>query len=420
MKFLCTLFLILTGLPARAAVWEHEPDKSWNADWHRKYANWIATEVTPTYFKDLGRPFSDLRMDCADTHYALVAYFAARHRLPFAVNLGGTTNLSNRFDHLPPGQARLAAFIAFLRANYGTESLSHRDTYPVAIKRLMPGDLFMFKVGSNGNFTRHTYIIKNINPDGTFDVLYSTQAIAEINGSLKRNRSYMFTVAPTNRGADHRFWGFRRMKLPQEAHIDQAALPQTSFEQYDWAFNLSATEFFRRVKKANQKIAESPQMALQRNFTAVCNSVKERIDAVNKGLARQRALGGACMDFTDYDAHSTPARDAGIMMEYRTYRADFDEIRNAGRLSALREETRFFTETVFTRQRSEQEMIRLYTGCRIDFGSRRDQSTDLGSFRDALFAGWVSFHPNDTLYQRWGFEDGGPTSCPEYYGYPSN
>lgn len=419
MKPVSIVFSLMLALSSQAAVWVHDESKSWNADWQSKYANWVASEVTPTYFKDLGKPFSNLRMDCADTHYALVAYFAARHGLPFRVNLGAVTNLTDRFDHLPAGNARLAAFINFLRANYGTESLSHRDTYPVAVNRLMPGDLFMYKVGSDGNYTRHTYIIKNINPDGTFDVLYSTQAIAAVNGSLKRNRSYMFNKAPTNKGVDHRFWGFRRMKLPQQAALDQRDVPGANFEQYDRALSLSAGEFFRWVKKVNQKVAESPQMLMQRHFTGVCNSVTERIEVVQKAVDHLRATGGACMTFQDFDAHSTPSRDSGLMLEYENYQADLDELRSAAKLAAVREDLRLNSETIFLRQRSERDRLKLYSGCPVNFGRSAEMKTDLGTFRDALFDREVSFHPNDNIHRRWGFAVGSRTSCKAFYGYPT-
>lgn len=414
------LLSLLFSASAQAAVWVHDKQRSWNDYWQQQYANWVATRVGPKFFKDLGYPYSQIPLDCADAHYALVAYFARMNQLPFRVNRGGISNLTKSFDHIRDPEERLAAFIRFLRGNYGTESLAHADTYPVGISSVMPGDIFMYKVGSNGNHTRHTYIIKNVNPDGTFDVLYSTQANADLNGPLSRRSTYMFNKAPVNGGVDYGHWGFRRMKPAQYSETDHSRIPGANFEQYELAQRLSAVEFFRAVKRVNQTVSESPQMLLSRHFNGLCSSLVDRIDIVKKGIAHQNRLGGSCMNFQDYDAHSTPSRDSGLKMDYTNYQYDFEDLKSRGDLNRVQSNLAYATQGIFNSRRSESERSQLYSSCPIDFGTSSGQkiSTDMGTFRDNLFAGNVSFHPNDNIYRRWGFKSGSKTSCTQYYGYP--
>ncbi len=206
---------------AQGAVWQADPGREWNDEWRTRYSLWIENEVDGDFFKKLGSPYSKLKMDCADAHYALIAYFSRLNGLPFVIDQSKLSHLTDRFDSIKDSELRMAAFIDFIRANYGTESLAHKDTFPPAIGELMPGDIFMWKIGSNNNFTRHTYIIKTINPNGTFDVLYSTQDNAALTGALFLKKQYMFNKAPKNTGGDQNKWGFRRMKFSQDSSVPQ-------------------------------------------------------------------------------------------------------------------------------------------------------------------------------------------------------
>lgn len=415
MKWLMTLILLL-ALHSQAAVWVHEEGREWDAQTQRDYAHWVATQVGPDFFKQLGSPYSALKLDCADAHYALLAYYSRMHRLPFIVNNGNTTNLTTQFDGYSNSDKRFTEFVKYLRQSFGTESLVHRDSFPPALSNLMPGDLFMYKVGSGGNYTRHTYIIKNINPDGTFDVLYSTQANAAAGGALKRKTSFMFQKAPVNSGQDKNRWGFRRLKPFQYAGYDHADIPGADFEQYRLAKSLSSLEFFRYVKKTNQTIEESPQMLLSRHFENMCTTLNERVEIVQKAITHQKKIGYACMNFQDYDTHSTPSRDSGIILDYNRYYADYGELAESNKLSQVKPLLAANTFTVFNSNRTEQERVQLENSCPVQFVSNRVM--DMGSFQDALFKGDVSYHPNDNINWRWGIADGPRTRCEEYYGYP--
>ena len=409
MRALIFLVLFYFSVTSYSAVWESNQD--WNNSWKERYSNWVATEVNSDFFKSHpSAPFRALNMDCADVQYALIAYFSRMNRLNFRVNNGNTTNKTSRFDHIQGADQRMAAFINHLKVSFGTESLAHVDTYPIAVTDIHPGDIYMYKVGSGENVIRHTYIIKNINIDGTFDVFYSTQERMNDGRPPVRIRSYVFKKAPLNTGVDKNHWGFRRQKPSGMASISQEDLSLSDFSQYELARHLGRRGFNQKVVELNRGINESPNQFAQRNFAAVCLGVQTRVDSVNAALKRKRELGGACMNYRDYDAYSTPSRDSGIKDDYLNY---FEGLK--GKQRKLNRENNSLFAAVFARNTSSSNETLTYRNCRVDTAIG---PIYLNPFKTALFAGMVSFHPNDTIQWRWGKGRGLKTSCQEYYGYP--
>ncbi len=419
-KILLLALLVLGTVNVQASVWNHDPSKTWNRAWQERYAQWIRNEVRGDFFKSLGGPFARLKLDCADAHYALVAYFSRENGLPFAVAQGQLTNMTTRFDHIGSWDGRLAAFMDYMRAHYGTEALVHHDTIPPTISDLKPGDLFMWKTGSNGNYTRHTYIIKRVLANGRFDVLYSTQANAAQTGPLKSKSDYMFTKRPNHGGGDRNHWGFRRLKWPQEASVAQENIGRSNFEQYAWARQLSTFDFFVKIQEINQTSSQSPGELVENLFNTLCDTVLERISIVEDALAPQTRLGGACMNYQDYDAHSTPSRDSSLMQEFRTLKNYLVRFQQNGKLNQIPQELRTVVLAIYATDLNNQEKMDLYRYCPIKFGPRDTDWTDINSFQINLFAGRVSFHPNDNLYRRWGFPRGNKTNCKVHYGYPED
>ncbi len=409
--FLTVLFFTLS---AQAQVWVAQ--KSWNSAWQDRYAQWIASKVGPQFFKELGGEYAKLKMDCADAHYALKVYFSYQNGLDFAVNGGKITNATTRFNHLS-GDKKIAAFINFLSSSLGTESLAHQDTYPIAVREVAPGDLFMYKVGTNGNFTRHTYIVKNINVDGTFDVLYSTQDRMHKGLPLNRHKSYMFTKAPLNGGVDKNHWGFRRAKLPSFASVAQESLNFADFSQYSLAQKLGQIGFFREVRRIHQTVTESPNMMTKRNFDTICNEVKDRVSIVTNAVKFVRGVGGRCLNYQEYDTYSTPSRDSGIRDNYRNFELDYASIVQKNQ-SAKVDATLFKNASVIFAKGtiSGSQAQQVYKACPVKTGAG---DVNLANFKQGLFAGKISFHPNDNESLRWGLSNSARTRCTEFYGYPN-
>lgn len=415
------LFVFILSLQSvsYAQVWQHDTRKEWNEAAQIKYSNWVSSRLGTDFFNSLGRPYSQLRLDCADAHYALLAYFARQEGLPFAIDRGNLTNLSTRFNATSNPDQRFVEFVRHIASHHGTENLVHNDTYPISFRSLRPGDLFMYKIGSGSNVTRHTYILKNINPDGTFDVVYSTQADAKAGRPLRRKESYMFNHAPTNRGNDANKWGFRRPKPAQWAAVAQEQIPGADFSQYDLArqYRNDHLGFFRIVKQANQSSTESPQRLISRNLNTICESLNERIDSVNQAQNFLAQTNNQCMDFQNYDAYSTPSRDSGLADQFLTLAYDYNDIADQGRTNRIGNDWNSIAVASLTNRRSNSQDQTLTQFCRVSFSNAANGYTNIGRFFDALFDAEVSYHPNDNIYRRWGYNEGRKTSCQEFYGY---
>jgi hypothetical protein len=416
------LFLAMTvgfwSYPGQAAVWQHRPDLQWDEAWQKQYADWVETQVKGDFFKSLGGHYAPLSLDCADAHYALIAYFSRMHELPFAVSGGQLTNLESRFDHLTDPEQRMAAFIRHLADTLWTESLVFQDTFPQKVSDLRSGDLYMWKTGSGEGATRHTYIIKKINSNGTFDVLYSTQANAAKAGPLRLRQEYTFPHSPRQVGADQDRWGFRRMKMPQHSAWDQSAVPGASLEQYEWARSMSQIQFAHRVQQTLATVQESSEQVVGRQLGRLCQSVQGRVEVVLEAVAYAEAIGQSCMDFRDFDIHSTPSRDKALMDSFAALEFQLQMIDESGSWGTLSPQTQAVARALFSEQLTPAEAEGLFQFCPIQFGHQPDQQTHLQELRTALFRGEVSFHPNDNLWRRWGFQVGEKTSCQQYYGYP--
>lgn len=409
-----SFFLVEQGF---AQVWQHDTTRSWDDSWRQRYQRWIESDLQGNTIKQWGSPFARLKLDCADAHYALLAYFARENQLPFSVDKGRVTNMTTRFNHIRNMDDRLAAFMDYLRAHYGTEALSHRDTFPPAIHDIKPGDLFMWKIPGP---TRHTYLVKSINKDGTLNVLYSTQANAAKRGPLKAKNNFTPPYHPTNGGGDRNFWGFRRFKFPQHIDWDQEDVPGASFEQYDWARSMSHFQFWQKVQDTLRTEADDPNKTLTIMYESLCKTVQERVDIVEEALRFASSIGNRCMNYNEYDAHSTPGRDTGIKGQYESLFLKLNQYSSSGKLSLIDGEILDIVEAIYDDSLPSSDQQILYNYCPVKFGPGSQDKVDLNTFRMALFAGEVSYHPNDNLFWRWGLPQGNKTRCKEHYGYPED
>jgi hypothetical protein len=417
--FIITLFYLVNLNFAQAQVWQHDSKKQWTEKNQIKYSNWVSSKLGTDFFKSLGSPYTGLRLDCADAHYALLAFFSRQEGLPFAINKGNLTNMTTQFNSITDLDKRFVAFVKYIAGSYGTEALAANDSYPIAFNALRPGDLFMYKIGSNGNYTRHTYILKNINPDGTFDVVYSTQAAAAAGRPLIRKASYMFNHAPTNTGGDRYNWGFKRAKPAEYAGVSSDKIPNADFMQYALAdkYRKEPATFFRLVKKSNQTMQESPQRLISRHLDGLCGNLNDRVGIVQEAQKFLAKTGEQCMAFQDFDAYSTPSRDSGLADDFLNMAYDYNSLAQNGTTNKIGNNVLTVVVAALNQRRSSSEDNALTNFCKVEFAKGPSGFTNIGNFFDALFDLKVSYHPNDNIYRRWGFSEGRATGCKEFYGY---
>lgn len=405
------LTLAFTSLKVSASVWEDT--ESWSLAYEEKFAEWMgSTAVREGMFTSPSSPYYGVNTDCADTAYALRAVFAFENNLPFAIiNPSGSRDISKtlnnktrKFDYIGPQNKRLVALITEIGESVGTENLTRYDTYPVAIKSIKGGTLFTYKMKARfGRFIRHTYNIKSVNPIGTYDVIYSTQANHAKRGDLLRRRDREFENLPSDP------WGFRRFKWPEHLGKSLSVIPtelEASNEQFSLANSLGEG-FFKYVSTQIATIKETTAERLTRVFNNVCQEAQARITYVNEGLDYAKQT-GQCMDYAHFDAYSTPARDGVIKDMFLTLETTLNFAKRQGGFDPT---ILSFAEYIFTGKgnvRSE-----LLNACPITY--RLGTTIDLATFWSRMKNDRMSSHPNDIVEVRWGEVTRPLTRCKRWY-----
>ena len=397
---------------ASAAIWEDT--ESWSLAYEQKFVEWMgSTNVREGMFTNKSSPYYGVNTDCADTAYALRAVFAFENKLPFAIiNPSGSRSISkslnnktSKFDYAGPENKRLVALITEIGESVGTENLTRYDTYPVAIKSIKGGTLFTYKMKARfGKFIRHTYNIKTVNPIGTYDVIYSTQANHEKRGDLLRRRDREFENLPSDP------WGFRRFKWPEHLGKDISVIPaelEASNEQFTLV-SAFGSGFFKYVSKQLATITETSSERLTRVFNNVCQEAQARIMYVNEGLEFLRKTGNSCMDYTAFDAYSTPARDGALKDMFLNLETTLKGAKTQGGVDPV---ILSFVEYIITGKGTAQ--AELLAACPIEY--RPGTTIDLAVFWNRMKNDRMSSHPNDIVGVRWGEVTKPLTRCKRWY-----
>lgn len=415
MKILITILAVLFTLGAKnvsAAVWEDT--NSWSIDYENKFTAWMgSTAVREGMFTDKSSPYYGVNTDCADTAYAMRAIFAFENKLPFAIiNPSGSrevskslNNKTNKFDYAGPENKRVVALITEIGESVGTENLTRYDTYPVALKTIKGGTIFTYKMKAKfGKFIRHTYNIKVVNPVGTYDVIYSTQANHEKHGDLLRRRDREFENLPSDP------WGYRRFKWPEHLGLGLEVIPAelgASTEQFALANSLGSG-FFKYVSKLLATTTESSGERLARVFNNVCQEAQARVMYVNEGLEFAKKTNNACMDYAAFDAYSTPARDGALKDMFLNLESTFRGAQSQGGVDPV---ILSFADYIFTGKGAVQ--AELLAACPIAY--RPGVTIDLGTFWSRMKNNRMSSHPNDIVEVRWGEKTSPLTKCKRWY-----
>lgn len=416
MKFFATALILLSvfaSFKANAVIWEDT--QVWSQEFEEKYSQWHqSNSVREAMFTNAGSPFYGVNPDCADAAYAMRVVFAYENKLPFAMKSpsGGKplTNRSIKYDSKPEVK-RVVALINEIGSSVGTENLAAFDTYPSALKAIKPGTLFMYKMKARfGKFIRHTYIIKDINPVGTFDVIYSTQANKEQRLPLIRRREREFENLPFNP------WGFKKFRWPEHIGVSIDKIPAelgASTEQYSLASSLGQKGFFRLVKKTVASVTESAGQRVARSFKAACTESQARIDYVNQALKHLQTTGNKCMDYESFDAYSTPARDGDLKELYLKLKSAYEDTITLGETSTIDPQVLAFTEYIFKAKAVGSVKDELLAACPIAY--RPGVLIDLQTLWSRIGKGALSSHPNDIVEVRWGEKTSPKTKCKRWY-----
>lgn len=417
-KVMAFLAVLVISTNLQAAIWQDT--NTWSTEWETKFATWMKSEaVHKKLFTSKGSKYYGIKADCADASYALRAIFSLENALPFKVlNPSGSrsgfkylNNKTDKFDRAGSQDKRLVSMINYLGDSVGTEHLSHHDTIPVKISAIDAGMMFTYKIKRRFRRTiRHSYNIKSVTQYGDFDVIYSTQAIAKNNLEMIKRNGYSFSNLP------HGTWGFKRWKWPQHEGMSNRSLPEVtaySQEQYTLATELGK-KFFRYVKDKLKSSTEAPQQLLERKFRLLCIESRDRISYVNQGFDHHTRTNGKCMNFADYDAYSTPARDAALKSSYERFETDYKEIIKEGLENQvdfkILEIAKAIVKGVDEGSQVEQD---LYDLCSINY--MEGKNIHMAELYKRIKKEVMSSHPNDLKPQRWGDSKRNRTKCKVWY-----
>ena len=399
--------MLLPGI-AGAAVWKAK--HKWDDSWDLKYSQWMEENWKTDFFMNPERPaFYKLKHDCGDAPYFSRIAFAWEHKLPFAIHDPlrkgkRLTQATRKFDHIKDPVKRLRAFMDFIAGRVSTRSLP-ADTYPIALKTLRPGDIYV----SPGN---HVYQIVGIDDTGVPTVLSSTTP-RKVRYLLYFRGFPMFVPSDAKGQTD----GYRRFRRPQDLDKPFNKLPDYSSEQYKVAkaAGYRFDRFSNALKQLLGKRPETSQEQIRRMVNEMCNLVRERKDYVDEGFAylqKIRAKGRRCMNKQEYYHYSTVSRDQRLGAFFNQNRREMNHLAMRGAdPDAMR-----LLRAVFQPEEPPAAMSqRLRRICSIPSEVPDYPLLDLRDVWLAIWTGKLVSDPNAPLEHRWGIakEEWEP-SCPVY------
>lgn len=249
-SFLLSLVLFFSIYPllSQAEVWHS--NQQWSQHWENEYERWVEKNLrTDVFTADVGL-LGRLSTDCADALYAIRIQFSYENSLPFIINapevLSDRMKLfssnTSMFDSIKNEKQRVRAFIKYIFDECGTNSLMN-DTFPVQIKEINSGIVYVVEWSLFGKMNRHSYIIKGFNRDGEL-LYYASDAPKDIR-KLQIDTKYprfSYNSAP---------FGFRRWKHPEHLLIAEKNIPIEagySNEQYVLLNNVGKKQILKEIR----------------------------------------------------------------------------------------------------------------------------------------------------------------------------
>ena len=398
MKFALIVLLFTLSFISQAKVWE--ATKNWDSAAETSWQEWIkSTSVQKDFFTKDG-PWQGLKLDCADTVYALRIIFAYENKLPFKI-ASGVSNQSTIVDKKVAGLPRVRALIEYVAENNGTLDLAQNDSFPVAINDIKSGDIYVTEWRLNNQPVRHSHVIKEVSPFGYFHLIYGTTP------AQSRVMSEIFGMPLTSlEGAP---WGFKRFRLPQE----YGKTPKSqSFEQYDILGRTGPDLFFDEIQKILEKTPEGIGNRIDRQMKNLCGLLSSRTDLVKESVDYVQSIGGRCVDAKEFDLYSTTTRDSRIVSGIKMLRHDWERLSTEGGFHEASMVHQMAMDYLTGMDRSEYARKQLLSLCSIDTQIAKDM--DIKTFYDLFQNDMISSHPNDPANIRWG-EAGIRTECKSYY-----
>lgn len=356
--------------------------QSWNADWEKRYAEWIRTSLTKDFYSRYG-----IATDCADVAYISRWIFARMNGLPAGNHLGGTAALFTQdsfrreWSALKPAtewhkDQRFRAAIRYLQDQTYTHTLL-RDSYPVAVtlETLRPGGYHLRLHGTSG----HTQVVRRIDPQADEPLLLTQSTLPVAVRDLFETGLWNSEVPKESDG------GFLSMRWTERGPGGwtmraASAMPGYSKEQYTAAF-IDGRGYDEAILAHLH-----PDLDYRARIRDGMKTLKEqltvRIGIVENGHAFC-ASHDCRPDSQAYDDWSTPSRDKAL----RELVTRLEELY----LRMLRKQD--------AASKSIQDEWRKLL--REEFATIEGKSYTVGAFAAAMRRGSASSDPRESVAKRW-------------------
>jgi len=389
-----TLFFLLLFSSSQAMVWKSV--NTWDNTWEKRYQHWVKNNWTEEFFMNEKKPiYYKYSHDCADAVYAMRLVFAYEYKLPFVVHNASRpgktiSNGMTRWDKYSKAK-RVRKFMDYIADMTSTKTLA-RDTYPIALDDIKPGDLY----AAPG---KHSYQIVNITINGVAEVMSSTTPKAP--RFLDRIPSFPFYVPEDiKRKSD----GYRRFIQPQNIRVPLKKQPGYSEEQYNIAkaVKFNYVRFTDIIASALGKKKERSDEKTLRLLIAMCMYANDRAVYVYDALWHLQEMqkkGRRCMNRREYDNFSTPSRD-------RRLKAFFNAVKNHYERNAKYKpwtQPQRWAKTLFsTKEPRSRDVKELNEFCMVQMSLGEKYFIPLRELRKNLSAGKIISDPHAPLEYRWG------------------
>ena len=251
-SLLLLLFFSMHSNSIKAEVW-HSTEE-WNPYWENEYQEWVQQNLSTNIFTTQEGILGRISTDCADALYDIRIQFSYEHSLPFIINAPEVLkskskifgNSTSMFDSISNEKLRVRAFINYVNQEMGTETI-FKDTFPVAIKEINAGVVYVVEWSVLGKVNRHSYILKG--HDSNHELLYyasdAPRKVRKLQIDTKYPR-FSYASAP---------FGFRRWRHPEHLLIDEKNIPSEtgySTEQYRLLEKVGKKRILKEIRRILQ------------------------------------------------------------------------------------------------------------------------------------------------------------------------
>ena len=371
--------ILFSSLTSFASVWPTV--NQWSPQFETKYSEWIRLEWQEDTFTSPNSMLQGIETDCADSVYAARATFSFLNQLPFKT-AGGLANSTSQFDNVQKGPSRFRSFLKVLMRETSSRTLP-ADTYSIALnpQAFRPGIIYV----APGN---HSYLIKDVQPDGMITTYSSTMPIAV--RLLMRLEGVPFYIPQESfKHTD----GYRAFRQPEQLGLNQEKLPNYSDEQYTLAAQ-SKNNYIQFAELLTQKISiEKPtlQKKIEHTLNSLCSFAQERGAWVSLSSSLW-ASNKKCMSSSQVEDYSTVSRDQKLVDFFQYLR----QLVGNDQYNELSPEIKDKVISVFTGEGQ--------SGCLVNTFDPRLGSIKLSDVWIKIVQKKLISSPHATIAQRWGFQ----------------